>query len=219
MWAWFLVFSGEALAKHNRSNSNFASLLTFAVIGIGALGCWLGGVLSDRWGRTKTAALMMAISRSCALLVGPAAGRATMASHRRLPGLGSHRGGRLCPVLNNRHRGCRTVICGDSPHRAARHRLQPHRCHHLAGSAGCRHVGLEVGCSINVRCNDRGSGRRPVGRALTAPSWSGTAGFETTTSASRTLLEWSCVDSGGLKRLVDGTPDRCVPARIASGVR
>jgi MFS family permease len=74
MWAWFLVFAGEALAGHNRSSATLASLLTFAVIGIGAVGCWLGGVLSDRWGRTQTAALMMAISGSCALLVGPLLG-------------------------------------------------------------------------------------------------------------------------------------------------
>jgi MFS family permease len=74
MWAWFLVFSREALAGHHRLSATLASLLTFAVIGIGALGCWLGGVLSDRWGRTQTATLMMAISGSCALLVGPLLG-------------------------------------------------------------------------------------------------------------------------------------------------
>jgi nitrate/nitrite transporter NarK len=53
MWAWFLVFSGEALANHNQSSGTLASLLTFVVIGIGSLGCWLGGVLSDRWGEPK----------------------------------------------------------------------------------------------------------------------------------------------------------------------
>lgn len=74
MWAWFLVFSREALTGHNRSSATLASLLTFAVIGVGAVGCWLGGVLSDRWGRPQTAALMMAISGSCALLVGPLLG-------------------------------------------------------------------------------------------------------------------------------------------------
>src|SRR5262249_54478463 len=47
-----------------------AAYATFAVIAIGALGCWIGGILGDRWGRTRTAALMMALSGSCCVLVG-----------------------------------------------------------------------------------------------------------------------------------------------------
>jgi MFS family permease len=30
----------------------------------------MGGILADRWGRTRTTALMMAVSASCALLIG-----------------------------------------------------------------------------------------------------------------------------------------------------
>jgi MFS family permease len=40
------------------------------VIAIGGLGAWTGGVLGDRWGRTRTAALMLALSACCALSIG-----------------------------------------------------------------------------------------------------------------------------------------------------
>jgi MFS family permease len=36
----------------------------------GGLGCWVGGILAERWSRTKTTTLMMAISASCAVLIG-----------------------------------------------------------------------------------------------------------------------------------------------------
>ena len=65
MWAWFLVFFG-AVATDGRA----AAYATFAVIGIGAVGCWVGGVLGDRWGRPETTAAMMAVSAACAVLIG-----------------------------------------------------------------------------------------------------------------------------------------------------
>ncbi len=70
MWAWFLVFFSESLAAAGRADPDAAALANFAVIGSGALGCWLGGVLGDRWGRSRTTALAMAISGSCALGIG-----------------------------------------------------------------------------------------------------------------------------------------------------
>jgi len=66
MWAWFLVFADERLFA-SRSDAAFS---TFAVIGIGGVGCWAGGVLGDRWGRERTTAAMMAASGSCALTIG-----------------------------------------------------------------------------------------------------------------------------------------------------
>jgi MFS family permease len=65
MWAWFLVFF-SAVADGGRG----AAYATFAVIGVGALGCWAGGVLGDRWGRPETTAAAMAVSGVCALLIG-----------------------------------------------------------------------------------------------------------------------------------------------------
>ncbi len=71
MWAWFAAFFLEALERAGAAApSRDAALATFAVIAAGALGCWLGGVLGDRWGRTRLTALAMAISGSCCLLVG-----------------------------------------------------------------------------------------------------------------------------------------------------
>ncbi|HEX7254868.1 MAG TPA: MFS transporter [Gaiellaceae bacterium] len=65
MWAWFLVFFA-AVAADGRA----AAYATFAVIGAGAAGCWVGGVLGDRWGRPETTAAMMAVSAACAALIG-----------------------------------------------------------------------------------------------------------------------------------------------------
>jgi MFS family permease len=71
MWAWFLVFFSDSLQRSNGGDvSALASLGTFAVIGAGFAGCWAGGILSDRWGRARTAALAMAISGTCALTIG-----------------------------------------------------------------------------------------------------------------------------------------------------
>jgi MFS family permease len=69
MWAWFLVFFSDVIG---RSSSRAApAFVTFAVIAVGGLGCWAGGVLGDRWGRTRTTAAMMATSAACAVSIGP----------------------------------------------------------------------------------------------------------------------------------------------------
>jgi MFS family permease len=70
MWAWFLVFFSDELAIRGTSAGSAAAYATFAVIGVGGLGCWAGGILGDRWGRTKTTAAMMAASGSCCALIG-----------------------------------------------------------------------------------------------------------------------------------------------------
>ena len=51
-----------------------ATLLTVVAIGTGAFGCLLGGILSDRIGRTTTTAGMMIASGACALAIGFAFG-------------------------------------------------------------------------------------------------------------------------------------------------
>jgi len=70
MWAWFLVFFRSFLDARGSPNAAAASYATFTVISVGGLGCLAGGWLGDRWGRTRTTATMMAISGSCALLIG-----------------------------------------------------------------------------------------------------------------------------------------------------
>jgi MFS family permease len=73
MWAWIGVFldasfrismSGDARAP------TYAALATFATIGAGAAGCVAGGLFADRLGRTTLTILAMAVSGSCAILVG-----------------------------------------------------------------------------------------------------------------------------------------------------
>jgi MFS family permease len=65
MWAWFVVFYATTVDPGAE-----AAYATFAVIAAGALGCWVGGVLGDRIGRAETTAGMMAVSGTCALLIG-----------------------------------------------------------------------------------------------------------------------------------------------------
>jgi MFS family permease len=72
MWAWIGVFLAESLRA--RGGGDYlganASGATFLVIAIGALGCWAGGLASDRWGRTTLTMAAMAGSGACALLIG-----------------------------------------------------------------------------------------------------------------------------------------------------
>ncbi|MGH2819316.1 MAG: MFS transporter [Actinomycetota bacterium] len=70
MWTWFLVFFSDSLAARGSDPGSAPAYSTFAVIGIGGAGCWVGGVLGDRWGRTRTTALMMAVSGTCSVLIG-----------------------------------------------------------------------------------------------------------------------------------------------------
>jgi len=64
MWGWFLAFATAGPAGGR------ASLMTFAVVAAGVPGCVLGGLLSDRIGRTLTTAWLMAASGACALAIG-----------------------------------------------------------------------------------------------------------------------------------------------------
>ncbi len=75
MWAWFLLFFSDSLTAAGRESPTFAALATFGVIGSGALGCYLGGILGDRWGRSRTTSAAMAISGGSALTIGLFFGR------------------------------------------------------------------------------------------------------------------------------------------------
>ena len=73
MWTWMAVF--VAASEHTRRGdqadvTGFAALVTFAVVGSGAIGCWLGGRYGDRWGRSLVTSVAMLVSGSCAIVVG-----------------------------------------------------------------------------------------------------------------------------------------------------
>lgn len=71
MWAWFAAFFADTLHMKGRADvSTTVSVVTFTVIGSGAIGCIAGGLLADRWGRTPTTTAAMAISGLCALVIG-----------------------------------------------------------------------------------------------------------------------------------------------------
>jgi MFS family permease len=70
MWAWFIVFFRSSLEESGAPDGSVAAYTTFFVIGSGAVGCWLGGLLGDRWGRAQTTAAMMVVSGSCAAVIG-----------------------------------------------------------------------------------------------------------------------------------------------------
>ena len=76
MWAWFVVFFRASLAGSGTPDGAFAAAATFAVIGAGAFGCYAGGVLGDRWGRERVNLWSLAISGTCAAVIGLTFGRA-----------------------------------------------------------------------------------------------------------------------------------------------
>lgn len=68
MWGWFLAYATAAMT--NGLGLGNASLLTFAVIAMGAPGCIFGGWLADRIGRCRTTMIMMTTSGLSAVLIG-----------------------------------------------------------------------------------------------------------------------------------------------------
>jgi MFS family permease len=70
MYAWFLVFLSDQIADRGGAALPAAAYATFAVMAIGGLGSLVAGLVADRWGRTNTTTLMLAISGSCSLLIG-----------------------------------------------------------------------------------------------------------------------------------------------------
>ena len=78
MWTWMAVFvaASERLRRGaDIETTALAGLVTFVVVGSGAIGCWLGGRYADRWGRTLVTSGAMVISGSCAIVVGLFFGR------------------------------------------------------------------------------------------------------------------------------------------------
>jgi MFS family permease len=76
MWTWMAAFvtaSETARSAGTESGADVrtrAALITFSVVGSGAVGCWLGGKYADRFGRTSITSLAMAVSALCCLAAG-----------------------------------------------------------------------------------------------------------------------------------------------------
>jgi len=73
MWAWIGVFLDASfkLSPGGDDATFLARLATFACMGLGgAFGCAMGGRIADRMGRTTLTMAAMAVSGTCALIVG-----------------------------------------------------------------------------------------------------------------------------------------------------
>ena len=73
MWAWLGVFLAASfhLDAGGFDPATLAGWVAFLAIGVGGLaGCLAAGLLADRWGRTRTTALAMAVSGACAATIG-----------------------------------------------------------------------------------------------------------------------------------------------------
>jgi predicted MFS family arabinose efflux permease len=72
MWAWIATFltASFTLTMGAEDATFWARLGAFATVGSGAVGCLIGGLAADRWGRTTVTMTALAISGSCSLLIG-----------------------------------------------------------------------------------------------------------------------------------------------------
>ena len=69
MWVWIPVMIRASLAV-SKAPAVAAEVASFLVIGCGAVGCVVAGLLADRLGRTVVTSWAMAVSGSCCLLIG-----------------------------------------------------------------------------------------------------------------------------------------------------
>jgi MFS family permease len=69
MWIWVPVMIRASLAIHG-GDPKLAELGSFLVIGSGAVGCVIAGLMADRVGRTAVTSWAMAISGTCCLAIG-----------------------------------------------------------------------------------------------------------------------------------------------------
>lgn len=69
LWTWLPTFVLFSQREAGGSTGAVVNLTSFLAIGVaGVLGCWLGGVASDRIGRAPAAVTAMVVSGSCCLL-------------------------------------------------------------------------------------------------------------------------------------------------------
>jgi MFS family permease len=78
-WTWIPAFLAASVGARGRGvgagASGLASLLAFLTIAVGGAGCIWGGVMADRRGREWLVTVAMALSGSCAVLIGLTFGR------------------------------------------------------------------------------------------------------------------------------------------------
>lgn len=77
MYAWFAVFVSDHLSAKGSVVLPAAAFITFTVIAMGSPGSYVGGLISDRWGRTKTTIALLTVSGLCSLLIGASFGGPT----------------------------------------------------------------------------------------------------------------------------------------------
>ncbi|WP_012071838.1 MFS transporter [Marinomonas sp.] len=70
MWGWLLAYANAASQHLVSFPFGSPSMFCFIVVASGSVGCILGGLLSDRFGRCYTTIGMMLVSGCCALLMG-----------------------------------------------------------------------------------------------------------------------------------------------------
>lgn len=75
MWTWVAAFFAAGAGLAGRG----ADLAAFAAIAVGGAGCVVGGLAADRIGRERLTIWCMAVSGSCALVIGLSAWSATLA--------------------------------------------------------------------------------------------------------------------------------------------
>ena len=68
MWELYTLWVLAPLILATRFEGTQLSMAAFSVIGVGALGCILGGLGAKRWGSAKVATLLLGISGMCCLL-------------------------------------------------------------------------------------------------------------------------------------------------------
>jgi len=69
-WTWIPVWLAASAVAHGGGGRVSTDAIAFAAIAIGGIGCVWGGLASDRRGREWLVTLAMAVSGTCALLIG-----------------------------------------------------------------------------------------------------------------------------------------------------
>ena len=70
MWTWIPIFLIASFAADGLADAAVASLVAFGVVAAGGIGSVVAGALADRFGRTTTTIVAMAISGSSAVVAG-----------------------------------------------------------------------------------------------------------------------------------------------------